>query len=126
MKTDMNRNSLTRRAMLRKTALTIASTLVAPTFAPMINRGRYRVFAGSPVEYSARAIDLVDRSTVIDMLGLLTLDFPKQAKWFADPDRFTSADLQPFKDSGIDVLHPAIGLGGPEAYQEALKFFASW
>jgi membrane dipeptidase len=124
--TDMNRSSLTRRAMLRKTALTVASTLVAPALAPMINRGRYRIFAGSPVEYSARAIDLVNRSTVIDMLGLLTLDFPKQAKWFADPERFTGADLRPFKDSGINILHPAIGLGGAESYLEALKFFASW
>jgi membrane dipeptidase len=117
---------MTRRAMLRRTTLTIASTFVAPSFAPMINRGRYRIFANSVVEYSARAIDLVNGSTVIDMLGLLTLDFSKQAKWFADPDRFTSADLQPFKDSGINVIHPAVGLGGPEAYQEALKFFASW
>jgi membrane dipeptidase len=126
MMTDMNRNSLTRRAMLRKTALTVASTLVAPTLAPLINRGRYRIFAGSPVEYSARAIELVNRSTVIDMLSLLTLDFPKQAKWFADPEIFTGADLRPFKDSGINVLHPAIGLGGADPYLEALKFFASW
>jgi membrane dipeptidase len=126
MMTDMNRNSLTRRAMLRKTALTIASTLVAPALAPMVNRGRYRIFAGSPVEYSARAIDLVNRSTVIDMLSLLTLDFPKQAKWFADPESFKAADLRPFKDSGINVLHPAIGLGGAEPYLEVLKFFASW
>jgi membrane dipeptidase len=126
MMTDMNKNSLTRRAMLRKTALTVASTLVAPALAPMINRGRSRIFAGSPVEYSTRAIELVNRSTVIDMLGLLTLDFPKQAKWFADPEGFTAADLRPFKDSGINVLHPAVGLGGADAYLEALKFFASW
>ncbi len=54
--------------------------------APMLNRGRYRVFAGSATEYSARAIDLVNRSTVIDMLSPLTLNFPKQAKWFAYPE----------------------------------------
>jgi membrane dipeptidase len=57
---------------------------------------------------------------------VLTLDFPKQARWFADPESFTAADLQPYKDSGINVFHPAVGLGGPAAYEEALKFFAEW
>src|SRR5258705_7217253 len=92
----------------------------------MFNLGRYKIFASSPIEYSARAIDLVKQSTVIDMLGPLTLDFPKQAKWFADPESFTAADLQPYKDSGINVFHTAIGLGGPEAYERTLKLFASW
>jgi membrane dipeptidase len=126
MRTDRKRNSLTRRALLKKAALTAASTLVAPAFAPLINRGRYRIFAGSSLEYSARAIDLVSRSTVIDMLGLLTLDFTKQAKWFADPERFTADDLRRCEDSGINVFHPAVGLGGSDAYLEALKFLASW
>ena len=45
--------------------------------APMINRGRFSLFAHSDAEYSALTVDLVGRSTVIDMLGLLTLDFPK-------------------------------------------------
>jgi membrane dipeptidase len=94
--------------------------------APMFNLGRYRIFAGSLAEYSARAIDLVKRSTVIDMLGPFTLDFGKQAQWFKDPETFTAADLQPYKDSGINVFHPAIGMGGPEAYDRTLQFFASW
>jgi len=42
------------------------------------------------------------------------------------PRGFTAADLQPYKDSGINVIHPAVGLGGPQAYEGALKFFASW
>lgn len=114
--------SLTRRGMLK----TIAGAGAAALAAPMINRGRYRLFAGSSAEYSARAIDLVKSSTVIDMLSPLTLNFPKQAKWFADPETFTAADLQPFRDSGIHVFHIAVGLGGPEAYLETLKFFAGW
>src|SRR5215207_8415199 len=114
-----SRNLLTRREALRRAAAACAGALVAPMF----NRGRYRLFAGSAAEYSARAIDLVKRSTVIDMLSVLTLDFPKQAGWFADPESFTAADLQPFRDSGINVFHPAVGLGGPQAYEEALKFF---
>ncbi|MBK8312584.1 MAG: membrane dipeptidase [Acidobacteria bacterium] len=94
--------------------------------APMINRGRYSVFADSTVEYSKRAVELMQRATVMDMLGPLTLDFPKQAKWFANPGSFTAADLQPYKDSGINIFHIAVGMGGPEAYLNVLKFFASW
>lgn len=92
----------------------------------MINHGRHPVFAFSTTEYSARTIELVGRSTVIDMLSPLTLNFPKQAKWFANPESFTMADLKPFKDSSINVFHIAIGIGGPEAYLETLRFFAVW
>lgn len=108
--------------MLKGTALATGSILATP----MINRGRFRIFAGSPREYSTRAVDLMQRATVLDMLSPLTLDFPKQSKWFTQPESFTTADLQPFKDSGIDVFHPAIGMGGPNAYENVLKFFAAW
>ncbi len=60
------------------------------------------------------------------MLGLLTLDFAKQDKWMSDPESYTAADFQPFKDSGINIIHPAVGLGGTNAYENALKWFASW
>lgn len=92
----------------------------------MINRGRYQLFAASPKEYSARAVGLIGRSTVIDMLSPFTLNFSKQAQWFANPESFTTADLQPFKDSGIHVFHIGVGVGGSDAYLEVLKFFASW
>lgn len=117
-----NNNLMTRREMLKRAAGASAGIIAAP----MVNLGRFRIFANSPKEYSARAIDLVGQSTVVDMLSVLTLDFDKQAKWFADPESFTAADFQPFKDSGLNVIHPAIGLGGANAYETALKFFASW
>ena len=100
--------------------------VVAIVAAPMINRGRFRLFAGSSTEYSGKAIDLIGRTTVIDMLSVLTLDFNKQSKWFKDPDTFTTADFQPYKESGINVFHPAVGMGGPNAYESVLQFFASW
>ncbi|HLF82770.1 MAG TPA: membrane dipeptidase [Blastocatellia bacterium] len=113
---------LTRRDMLKSAAGAGFAVLAAP----MINRRRYRLFASSPKEYSARAIELMTRSTVIDMLSPFTLNFPKQAKWFANPETFTATDLQPFKDSGISVFHIGVGIGGPEAYLGVLRFFASW
>ena len=117
-----NNNLMTRREALKRAALASAGAIAAP----MLNRGRYRIFAGSPNEYSARAIELVNRSTVIDMLGVLTLDFGKEARWLADPESFKAADLTPYKDSGINVFHVSFGFGGPDAYDLALKYFAAW
>ena len=117
-----NKNLMTRREALKRAALLGAGALAAP----MLNRGRYQIFAGSSNQYSARAIELVNRSTVIDMLGVLTLDFEKEARWLADPESFKAADLKPYKDSSINVFHVAFGFGGPNAYEFALKYFASW
>ena len=117
----------TKRTISRRDAVKrMAAASVGVLAAPMINRGTFQLFGNSGPEYSRRAIDLVGQSTVIDMLSILTLDFPKQDKWMADPDTFTAADFQPFRDSGINVIHPAIGLGGMNAYETALKWFASW
>jgi len=115
-------NRISRREMLRRAGLTGAAVLAAP----MINRGRFRLFANSTTEYSRQAVDLIGRTTVIDMLSVLTLNFPNQTKWFKDPETFTATDLKPYTDSGINVIHPAVGMGGPNAYENALQFFGSW
>jgi membrane dipeptidase len=117
-----NKKLWNRRQLLKTGALAGAGLLAAP----MLNRGRYRLFANSPVEYSSRAITLVQQSLVVDMLGPFTLDFAKQNKWFTNPETFTAADLQPYKDSGINVFHVAVGVGGPEAYDRVLRMFAQW
>jgi membrane dipeptidase len=108
--------------MLGKTAVAAVGMLGTP----MLNIGRFRMFANSPLEYSTRAIDLVSRSLVMDMLCVITLDFAKFDRWMKDPESFTEADLKPFKDSGINVIHPAVGMGGFSSYDNVLKFFAAW
>ena len=117
-----NTQRISRRDLLKSSGLAAAGILTAP----MINRGRFRLFAGSPTEYSRQAIDLVGRSTVIDMLAVLSLNFEKQNRWFRDPETFTAADFQPYKESGINVFHHAVGMGGPNAYETVLQFMASW
>ena len=117
-----NKNKITRRDLLKRTALVGIGAIAAP----MLNFGHFQIFANSPTEYSARAIDLVKQSTVIDMLCVMTLDFTKQAKWFKDPESFMVADLQPWKDSGINIIHPALGMGGMDSYANVLEFFAFW
>lgn len=115
---NTRKRNMTRRQMLLSGAALLA--------APMINRGRFQLFANSAVEYSARAIELMKRATVIDMLSPLTLNFSKQDKWFTNPDTFTPADLEPFKQSGINVFHIAVGLGGADAFMSGLRFISTW
>jgi hypothetical protein len=73
-----NSDLVSRRDMLKRSGVAAAAIVASP----LINRGRFRLFAGSSTEYSGKAIDLVGRATVIDMLSVLTLDFNKQNKWF--------------------------------------------
>ncbi|MBA3894615.1 MAG: membrane dipeptidase [Gemmatimonadales bacterium] len=119
---DEQRHGITRRHLL-KTAFSAGGALL---FAPMINLGRYQLFAHSSTEYSARAIRLVRESVVVDMLNPFTLDFPQMGRWSIDPESFTAAHFQRYQESGINVFHIAVGTGGPEAYESTLKFLAGW
>jgi membrane dipeptidase len=101
----------------------VAGAGLGAVCAPMINQGRFRLFAGSKEEYSARAVELVGRSVVIDMLSPFKLG---STTWFTNPDSFKQADFQRFKDSGINAFHIAVGVGGTEAYLNTLRFIASW
>ena len=97
----------------------------AAVAAAMINRGRYLLF-GAGREYSARAVELVQRSTVIDMLAPLWISPSKTQKMLGKPENFKAEDFAPYKDSGINVFHIAIGTGGPDAYLETLQFLSGY
>lgn len=118
----MESNSLSRRELV-KAGLGATGAAI---FAPMINLGRYRLFAQSAMEYSARAIRLVTESQVIDMLSPITINFQEMGKWMTDPESFTDADFQRYLDSGIDIFHIAIGTGGPDARAGTLDFIGGW
>lgn len=94
--------------------------------APMLNLGRFRLFADDPTPYSARAVDLVARSTVVDMLGLLTLDWTKLDLWQREPRSFGAADFERFRSSGIQVFHPAVDTADPDPGPAALGWMAAW
>ena len=93
--------------------------------AAMVNRGRYPLFAGG-AEYSSRAVELVQRSTVIDMLAPLWISPSKTQKMLGNPENFKAEDFAPYKNSGINVFHIAIGTGGPDAYLETLQFLSGY
>ena len=112
-----DRNQITRRALLQGAA----GSAAALSF-PMLNFGSFRADADSPREYTTRAIDLVRRSLVIDMLGVLKIDFRPEA--YADP--LSPAEIAAFRASGITGFHNAIGTGGPDVREETLAFLAGW
>jgi membrane dipeptidase len=90
---------------------------------PFVNRGRFAPFLGSTAEYSERCLRLMRDSVVVDMLGLFSLG-PDNAKWMRNPDTFTAADAQRFRDSGITALHPAVGTGGPDVHNQTVGFLS--
>lgn len=113
--------------MSRRQAIkTVAGAGVALIGAPMLNRGRFSIFAGSAADYSARTIELVGRSLVIDMLSPLTLNDEKQDRWLSGPQGMTAEELEEFYSSGINIFHIATGVGGIDAYQNVLRFVARW
>ena len=109
---------ISRRSFLRSAALSLG--------APLINRGRCALIAPSGTDYSTLAIDLVRSATVIDMLGLVTLDWRRLSAWQADPSRFQQADFDKLKDSGITVFHPAVGYTEGDVYQSSLRDISGW
>lgn len=111
---------LSRRSALRATAAAVGAVLAAP----MLNLGRYRLWAYDQQEYSARCLKLMQESTVLDMLSPLTIS-GKWQQWARDPESFTDADAQRYRSSGINVFHHAFGSGGPNAYDNAINFFGS-
>jgi len=94
--------------------------------APMINRGRYELFPNAEKTYSSRTIDLVQRTTVIDMLAPLWISPSLTLKMLGNPENFKAEDFKPYKESGITVSHCSIGIGGPDAYVDCLKYISSY
>lgn len=108
--------------MHRREFLASSVTLLA---APMLNLGRCRLFGASTV-YSIRAIDLVTQTNVIDMLGLLTLDWDLLERWQCDSGGFTETDFEKLRDSGINVFHPSVAFETPRAYDVTRAWLAKW
>lgn len=106
---------LDRRRLLRSMGAAAAA-------APFLNLGAHQVFAASARTYSTRAVDLVKRSLVIDMLAPLSLDFRPQS--YAEP--ISDKARADFKISGVTAFHNSVGIGGPDAHEGVTAFLAAW
>jgi membrane dipeptidase len=94
--------------------------------APFINLGRYNLFAGSLEEYSSLAVELVQTSTVIDMLGLITLDFPKLFAWEGNPKLFGPREFEKIKVGGVTVFHTAVGYNTGDIHKASFLDIQGW
>ena len=97
----------------------------------MIQRGRFCLFAQTPPApnealYSTLALDLVRGSTVIDMLGLLTLNYTKLSSWEAQPACFALRDFEKLRASGITIFHPAVGFTNGDVHASSLRDITGW
>src|SRR5260370_17808404 len=96
----MSKGEIIRRRTSRREAVkSIAAAGAGILAAPFLNKGRYLLFAGSPAEYSSRAIQLVGRTTVIDMLSPFAISPSQPIKLFGHPATFTSPYLYQFRTS---------------------------
>jgi membrane dipeptidase len=116
--------------MERRRALRSLACVAA---APFVLRGRFRLFAGSPAEYSTRCIDLLRRSLVVDLLSQFRLGAYTDVlggtpvvHWFSRPETFTAADLQRYKSSRIDVFHIGWGAPGRDPHAGAIRIIEAW
>ncbi len=107
-----------RRSLLKSALGATAATIGFP----MLNLASFQVFADSPKKYSARAVKLVERSLVIDMLAPLVIDFRPEAY----ARTLTEQEEAMFRTCGITGFHHSIGTGGPQAVEETLAFLAAW
>jgi membrane dipeptidase len=116
----MPKKNLTRRELMKGAVGALGGLMMAP----MINLNRYRLFASSDTEYSARTLALMERATVLDLLGVLSIDATWR-RWAARPETFTEDDFALYQSSGISVFHHAFGLGGLNAFESALSYVGS-
>lgn len=105
----------------------VSGAVAAVAVSPFVNMGRYQLFAASQYEYSDRAISLVNDSLVMDMLSLFDLVRPLRAFGDgSDPHIYSREELLAIRDSGIDVFHPAVGLGGPTVQLDVMDYLAGF
>lgn len=110
------KGSVGRRGFLRGA---VGSLLIS---SPMAVSGHSLLSAANRKSYTSRAIAIVERSLVIDMLGALKIDFKPQAYAGSLSDEAKAE----FRASGITGFHHAVGIGGPTAREDALAFLAAW
>jgi membrane dipeptidase len=60
------------------------------------------------------------------MLGLLTLDWPRLARWQGPADGFAEEDYRALERSGIRIFHPAVETSTHDPHRAALQWIAGW
>lgn len=111
---------VTRRVVLRSLASAPALML-----GPVWGDASPVIAANSPArKYSRRATDLVRRSIVIDMLGLLSVNDEVFERWIGGSPGIGAQEIAALKSSGMTAFHHAVGIGGPAAHDVVRHYLA--
>src|ERR1700754_233752 len=102
----------------RRQALCAAGAAIA---APYVARASFDLGPARRT-YSKRAMELVQRAVIVDMLAPLKID--SEPSFYAKPMSETMA--ADFRASGITAIHHAVGIGGNNGREQALSFLATW
>jgi hypothetical protein len=117
---DSHGQSTSRRRWMLQTLLGVGTVAIGVP----LQLGRRHLWAAKLNEYSTRAIDLVRRSRVVDMLGLLAVNDDILNRWVSGPEGMTPDEIDTFKTSGISTIHMSVGVGGPTSYEDSLHYMA--
>lgn len=121
IKTSMGRKT----GVSRRQFITLGTAAVVSS--PFINLGSYQLFAATSATYSDRAIRLVNESLVMDMLSLFDMTrLFSASETGEDPLKFSREELLAIRQSGIDVFHPAMGMGGPDVKFDVMNVIAAY
>ena len=92
--------------------------------APTILRGWSRTAEGTA--FLTRAIDLVQSSPVVDMMGLMTTDWARLERWRTDSEGLNPQELDAIVGSGVTMFHPAVRLAGPRIAERTASWMGRW
>lgn len=73
-----------------------------------------------------RAIDLVQSTPVVDMMGLMTTDWVRLERWRSKPQGLASQDLDAILASGVTLFHPAVRLRGRNLVARTASWMGGW
>lgn len=113
-------------ALDRRRVLQWGCALGAAALGASLVDGGGLLLADSGVGISTRAFDLAAGATVVDMLGLLTTDWPKLRRWHRDPSTFRESDFRRLEATGVNVFHPAVDLAQADPHRAAQRWLAGW
>jgi len=92
--------------------------------APTIIRGWCTTAEGEP--FLSRAIDLVQSTPVVDMMGFMTTDWTRLERWRSQPQGLDSQELDAILASGVTLFHPAVRLAGPNIAARTASWMGRW
>ena len=108
--------------MTRRSALRLG--LLGAAVAPIVRRGYCKSPSGEL--FSTLANDIVRSEPVIDMMGLLSTDWPQVERWRSNRNALITQDLNAIRSSQVSLFHPAVRLRGADQNAVTSSWLDKW